>query len=179
MLEQHCVEYFCSLGYLMMWNHLKLTVFLCLLAKWYGFSPLRSIMRWFVCVCVWRAWWILIWFTHNTNYTATYLNLVPSSIRLCDKLGNYNNGLAPRPWSHTALRPSASSSFSLFILLSALIVWPFSFTLCSAKTMQLLTSQQHLWEDDCHSVCLPVSASNSSLRSVHGSVKTLSLPFSL
>lgn len=132
-----------------------------------------------VCVCVWRAWWILIWLTHNTNYTATYLNLVPSSIRLCDKLGNYNNGLAPRPWSHTALRPSASSSFSLFILLSALIVWPFSFTLCSAKTMQLLTSQQHLWEDDCHSVCLPVSASNSSLRSVHGSVKTLSLPFSL
>lgn len=27
MLKQHCLEYYCSSSYLMMWNHLKLTVF--------------------------------------------------------------------------------------------------------------------------------------------------------
>lgn len=108
-------------------------------------------------MCVKKAWWILLWLTHNTNYTGTYLNLVPVSIRLCDKLVNYNNGIAPHPWLHTALRPDASSSFSLFILLSTLIIWPFSFTVCSPKTMQLLTSQQHFWVRDSDSACLAVS----------------------
>lgn len=52
-----------------------------------------------LCVCVWRAWWISKKHTHNTNYTPTYINLVPAFIRLFDKLGNYNNKIALRPWS--------------------------------------------------------------------------------
>lgn len=35
--------------------------------------------------------------THNAHYTPTYFNLVQAFIRHFDKLGNYDNEMAPRP----------------------------------------------------------------------------------
>lgn len=90
-----------------------------------------------MCVCVRRAWWILRWFTYNTNYTPTYFNLVAAFIRLYDELGNYRGETARRPWSDTVPWPNA--------LLASSVVHSFVWGLFHSRSCHLNKAPVWRW----------------------------------
>lgn len=135
-----------------------------------------------ICACSWRgwSWWILRWFTHNANYTLTYFNLVPAFIRRRDKLGNYHNRIAPRPWSYTVTE----------CLASLLVIYPFLCTVYFIHGLLIWTIHlPTLWQQCVEwwfslpstfiflPFCLTRCLAGHSVPCMN-SIKTLFLPFS-